>query len=201
MIDDFAAIVAKFEEVNEEIEARKVGAILEHIRKGQPLKEVAPELSQGVRFHVLGLAPNAARLSVRYWLTDDFGQFAQRLAEHHADLRMDPPPMGWGAAPSVNRLLARTTAFQGKFENIPPLLAGEVMRAVLSGSRYPQSLLSVFEIEVDPAQWTALKAKLEGIIDPKLDSLRYYYLGANWQRRVEHVGAKAVTDLGGPLIV
>jgi len=60
---------------------------------------------------------------------------------------------------------------------------------------------SVFEIEVDPAQWTALKARLEGLIDPKQDSLRYYYLGAHWQRRVEHVGAKAVADLNGPLIV
>jgi CRISPR-associated protein Cas2 len=60
---------------------------------------------------------------------------------------------------------------------------------------------SVFEIEVDPAQWTALKARLEGLIDRAQDSLRYYYLGANWRRRVEHVGAKAATDLGGPLIV
>ena len=60
---------------------------------------------------------------------------------------------------------------------------------------------SVFEIEVDPAQWTALKARLESTIDPKKDSLRYYYLGANWRRRVEHVGAKAVADLGGTLIV
>ena len=60
---------------------------------------------------------------------------------------------------------------------------------------------SVFEIEVDPAQWTALKTKLEGLIKPTEDSLRYYYLGANWRRRVEHVGAKAATDLGGPLIV
>jgi CRISPR-associated protein Csd1 len=55
---------------------------------------------------------------------------------------MDPEPMGWGTAPSVNRLLARTTALQEKFENIPPLLAGEVMRAILSGGRYPQSLLT-----------------------------------------------------------
>ncbi|MGJ4951453.1 CRISPR-associated endonuclease Cas2 [Bradyrhizobium sp. HKCCYLS20291] len=61
--------------------------------------------------------------------------------------------------------------------------------------------LSVFEIEVDPAQWTTLKARLEGIIDPKHDSLRYYHLGANWQRRVEHVGTKPATDLNGPLIV
>lgn len=60
---------------------------------------------------------------------------------------------------------------------------------------------SVFEIEVDPAQWVALKARLEGAVDPALDSLRYYYLGANWDRRIEHVGAKAALDLGGPLIV
>ncbi|WP_029060029.1 CRISPR-associated endonuclease Cas2 [Stappia stellulata] len=60
---------------------------------------------------------------------------------------------------------------------------------------------SVFEIEVDPAQWTRLKARLERIIDPKHDSLRYYYLGSNWRRRVEHVGAKDATDLGGTLIV
>jgi CRISPR-associated protein Cas2 len=60
---------------------------------------------------------------------------------------------------------------------------------------------SVFEIEVDPAQWTALRARLEATIDPKQDSLRYYFLGANWQRRVEHVGAKPADDLNGPLIV
>jgi len=60
---------------------------------------------------------------------------------------------------------------------------------------------SVFEIEVDPAQWTMLKARLEGIIDRACDSLRYYYLGANWRRRVEHVGAKPATDLDGTLIV
>jgi CRISPR-associated protein Cas2 len=60
---------------------------------------------------------------------------------------------------------------------------------------------SVFEIEVDPAQWTRLKARLEAIIDANHDSLRYYYLGANWRRRVEHVGAKPSVDLGGPLIV
>ena len=60
---------------------------------------------------------------------------------------------------------------------------------------------SVFEIEVDPAQWTALRAKLEALIDPAHDSLRYYHLGANGQRRVEHVGAKPNLNLDGPLIV
>jgi CRISPR-associated protein Cas2 len=60
---------------------------------------------------------------------------------------------------------------------------------------------SVFEIEVEPAQWTRLRARLESLIKPEHDSLRYYFLGANWQRRVEHVGAKPAADLGGPLIV
>lgn len=60
---------------------------------------------------------------------------------------------------------------------------------------------SVFEIEVDPAQWTKLKARLELIIRPELDSLRYYYLGSNWARKVEHVGAKPAADLNGPLII
>jgi len=60
---------------------------------------------------------------------------------------------------------------------------------------------SVFEIEVDSAQWTKLKARLERAIKPDHDSLRYYYLGSNWRRRVEHVGAKPATDLGGTLIV
>jgi CRISPR-associated protein Cas2 len=60
---------------------------------------------------------------------------------------------------------------------------------------------SVFEIEVEPAQWATLKSELEGIIDPERDSLRYYHLGSNWRRRVDHVGAKPALDLGGTLIV
>lgn len=60
---------------------------------------------------------------------------------------------------------------------------------------------SVFEIEVEPAEWIRLKARLEAVIDPGKDSLRYYHLGANWQRRIEHVGAKPATDLGGTLII
>ena len=59
---------------------------------------------------------------------------------------------------------------------------------------------SVFEIEVDPAQWTTLKQKLLDAIDLTQDSLRFYYLGKHWQPRVEHVGAKAALDLNGPLV-
>lgn len=59
---------------------------------------------------------------------------------------------------------------------------------------------SVFECEIDPAQWTALRARLIEEIDPKTDSLRFYHLGTNAQRRIEHVGAKPALNLDGPLI-
>jgi CRISPR-associated protein Cas2 len=60
---------------------------------------------------------------------------------------------------------------------------------------------SVFECEVDPAQWVKLKHTLESVIDDEVDSLRYYYIGANWKPKVEHVGAKPSLDLNGPLII
>lgn len=59
---------------------------------------------------------------------------------------------------------------------------------------------SVFECEVDPAQWTMLRARLIDEIDEARDSLRFYRLGADGKRRVEHIGAKPATDLDGPLL-
>ncbi|HNQ42644.1 MAG TPA: CRISPR-associated endonuclease Cas2 [Smithellaceae bacterium] len=60
---------------------------------------------------------------------------------------------------------------------------------------------SVFECIVDPAQWTVLREQLIKEINQEEDSLRFYFLGSNWRRRVEHVGAKKTIDQEGPLIV
>jgi len=60
---------------------------------------------------------------------------------------------------------------------------------------------SVFECLVDPAQWTELRQKLNKTINPAKDSLRFYFLGKNWKRRVEHIGAKPAYDPQGPMIV
>lgn len=123
-------------------EAAKLHDQLEKVAEGRP-EQADPRLRSGTRFHVLGLAPNAARLSVRYWLDDDFSRFAQRLAVHAGDMRIEPPPHRWGQkAPSIARLLVKTTALQERFDNIPPLLAGEVVRAVLAGTRYPRTWLA-----------------------------------------------------------
>jgi CRISPR-associated protein Cas2 len=60
---------------------------------------------------------------------------------------------------------------------------------------------SVFECLLDGARLALLKQRLNTIIDPKTDSLRFYYLGDEWRNRVEHIGAKPSIDLEGPLIV
>jgi CRISPR-associated protein Cas2 len=60
---------------------------------------------------------------------------------------------------------------------------------------------SVFECIVDPAQWVLIKQRLTDEIKPEVDSLRFYFLGANWKLRVEHVGANTGYDPEGPLII
>jgi CRISPR-associated protein Csd1 len=87
----------------------------------------------------LGLAPNASRLSIRYWLDTSFGELAKNVAQHFNDLALEPSP--WRDPPSVWRLLIQT-ASQGKSENIPPQLAGELLRSIVTGQRYPRMLLA-----------------------------------------------------------
>ncbi|QGM98094.1 type I-C CRISPR-associated protein Cas8c/Csd1 [Methylocystis parvus] len=119
---------------------RQIADKLRRLTQGEPLTEVEPALADGVRFYVLGLAPNAARLSVRFYVEDDFGVIARRYLEHVERMRIEPPPRG--AAPSMWRLLIET-ASQRKSENIPPQLAGDWLRAILAGTQYPLTLLSV----------------------------------------------------------
>ena len=120
-------------------EAVKVGDKLLKIAEGQPLADVEPKVNEDTRFYVLGLAPNAARLSVRFWYQDSIGAIARRIGDHWRDLRLDPAP--WRTPPAAWRLL-RETAAQRKADNIPPTLGGALMRAILTGGRYPQSLLA-----------------------------------------------------------
>ncbi|MDD3762459.1 MAG: type I-C CRISPR-associated protein Cas8c/Csd1 [Nevskiales bacterium] len=127
----------------DESEAEKVRQILDGVANGRALNEIDPALSSGTRMFVLGLAPNASRLSIRFWLVDTFGDLAWRIMAHARDLRIEPQP--WKTVPSVWRLAlatAPTRDGRAKSEDISPLLAGELLRSILTGSRYPESLLA-----------------------------------------------------------
>jgi CRISPR-associated protein Csd1 len=144
-------------------QSAKLGDTLQKVPKAYAEQGVAPDLLRGVSFHVLGLAPNAGRLSVRYWLSDSFARFTEAL-DHHAEAVAIGPPPWRGKAPSIQRLLVKTTALQEKFDNIPNGLAAEVMRAVLTGAPYPRAWLTAAIIRLragdDPARgWHAAAIK------------------------------------------
>ena len=92
------------------------------------------------RFYVLGLAPNAARISIRFWEVATVAEMAERIHRHFDDLAIEHSDKQLPYLPLFRLLVS--TATQGKADNIPPNLAGEVMRSILTGSLYPQTLLS-----------------------------------------------------------
>lgn len=122
-------------------QSNKLKHALEKIAKGRPFQEVAPEVDPSTRFFVLGLAPNAARLSIRYWMESTLGELGQHLSAHWQDMQIMPLPWSPEQPPSVWRCLIETAVLR-KTENISPQLAGEWLRSILTGQRYPRQLLT-----------------------------------------------------------
>ncbi len=117
----------------------KLRDVVKQMADGRPIEQAAPNLAADTRFYVLGLSPNAARISVRFWHQTTLGELGAAFVQHWQDLRIDPPP--WRTAPSIWRLLIET-APQRKSDNVQSNLAGEVMRAILDRTRYPATLLT-----------------------------------------------------------
>ncbi len=129
---------------SDEGEAAQLRPLVEQLSQGRPLSEISPDIDPSTRFYLLGLAPNASRISIRFWLDSSFGELAQRLGEHFQDLALDPLP--WRQPPSIYGLLIQLVPHRDgqkpKADDIPAHLAGELMRSVLTGARYPQALLA-----------------------------------------------------------
>lgn len=122
----------------DDMATRKISILLERLRKGEQLEDLNAGL-KGVPFHVLGLAPNAARISIRFYFEDDFGVLARNYQRFVDDMRIEPPSRE--PFPPLWRYLVET-AVLGKRENVPPNLAGEWMRSILTGTNYPLTLLA-----------------------------------------------------------
>ena len=138
----------------DEGEGVSVGDKLAAVSEGRPIEEVQPDVRKDTRFFVLGLAPNASRLSVRFWLDTTLDDLCQHLAAHWRDLRMAPAPRK--RAPTVRdvanesaRVITQADGRKRKqFDTVPPLLAGALMRAVLTGQPYPRTLMSAIVMRI-----------------------------------------------------
>lgn len=104
-----------------------------------PRTGVHRDAGDDTRFHVLGLAPNAARIAVRFWQTGTVREFAARIRQHFADIAIIAPSFETSHLP-LWRLLA-STALKGESKNVVPNLAGDTMHAILTGTAYPTALL------------------------------------------------------------
>jgi len=129
---------------------KEIGIKLERIRRGEQLSQVEPQLADGVKFVVLGLSPNAARLSIRFFLQEDFGVLTKNYIDYMKDIEFRPWPDG-RALPSIASCVLRTAPARiergNKLtfdkEHISPLLSGELLRAILTGARFPAALLAL----------------------------------------------------------
>lgn len=123
--------------------------VMEMIANGLPLSSPELNLDPGTRFYVLGLSPNAARLSVRFWEATTLGALGKAFHQHWRDLAIETPPPS-GGPPSIASCVLRTAParrdrndqMKFSFDDVSPVLAGELMRSILSGGRYPGALLS-----------------------------------------------------------
>lgn len=144
--------------------AARVRDILARLAGGRPVREALVEANPDVRFFILGLSPNASRLSVRFWLTDSFGSLVERIAQHYRDLEVVLPEWDSGVFP-VWRIL-REMAALGDSKNIPPLLEGAIMRSILMGIEYPMAVYTAMlsriraDLKVNPARAAVIKACL-----------------------------------------
>ena len=116
----------------------KVRSLLTAMASGRPVSE-EDGIDTSVRFFVLGLTPNAARLGIRFWVTDTFGNLLQRFGRWYRDLAIERRYPGEEEHPALWQLLRDLAPLQ-KSENIPPLLGGQLLRSILLGRAWPQSM-------------------------------------------------------------
>ncbi len=121
--------------------------IFKRIKHGSQIKGELSGINDETNFYILGLAPNASRLSVRFWHMDSYGNYLEKISQHYRDLSIiknyenDPDFI------PVRRLLLET-APRREADRIAPLLGGAIMRSILSGQPYPMMLYNSVIIRI-----------------------------------------------------
>lgn len=167
---DFSYFFKESEKDNPDAGTQKVKALFESINTGAYMED-----DGDTRFYILGLAPNAARIAIRFWQVGTISEFSNRIRQYFEDFAIIKPPKE-PQYYSIWRILVNI-ATQDKSENIPPTLAGEFMRSILNGTPYPVTLLQAVlrrirsdtENRVKPIRAALIKAYLN----------RYYRLIPN----------------------
>ncbi len=122
---------------DEESVRARLKSVVSRIRQGQTFRDTFQDLNPETTFYVLGLSPNQARLSVRFWYTGTMGELGERVWSHYRDLSI----IGLDRSPSIRELL-REIAVGHDWANIPPNMEGQMLRSVLLGLPYSRAVFA-----------------------------------------------------------
>ena len=157
--------------------------IFDCIKKEQPIKVDDIEMDSEQRFYILGLAPNAARLSVRFFYQDSFGKILEHISEHYERMKIVQPSWETREYMSIRDMLMETVNQNSRDKSPIPNMAAMVMQAVLSGGRYPASLYTDTLIRIRADQG---ERKLSWGRTAILKA--YLIKNTNWKEGVNYMG-------------
>ena len=144
----FMAMLGMGGEDKNEITQKELNGVLTALCQGQTVKWDNVPLNPENRFYILGIAPNASRLSVRFFLRDSFGAFVKHYQKHQERLNIVRPAYDERETLSMWALLRETVNPNSRDKSAQPQLVGEMLRAVLTGSLYPSALYTQTEIRL-----------------------------------------------------
>lgn len=125
---------------------------IEKLAQGCPAEWHNVLLEPGTHFYVLGLAPNAARLSVRFFWQDSFAALARNVQQHYEDLNITGPAGDRHFPPSLYWFTRETVNLKSRTPTVTPRLTGDVLSAVLNGTPYPATLLNDVTLRIRAEQ-------------------------------------------------
>ena len=133
------------------MEDKDLEYIFSCLKKDEPINYQGVDVDYNNKFYILGLSPNAARLSVRFFLQSDFGTILKNAAKHMENMELVRPSYKKKHIP-LWLLLAATVSPKSRDKAASPLLSGAVLKSILTGSRYPESLFQYVMLRIRSEQ-------------------------------------------------
>lgn len=117
---------------------KEIHSFLKAVKAGKKVTDVSNEIKEETKFYILGLSPNNARVAVRFFHQDTFGGFTEKLGQHYRDMEIEGIPAGRSIP--LWQIIGETTLREAKEKKPSSLLAGNLMRSIITGGLYPQEL-------------------------------------------------------------
>ena len=159
----------------------EIKGIFDNLKTGMPVSIGNFTLDPDQRFYILSLAPNAARLSVRFFYQDSFGNILKNLSAHYERMSIVKPSWESREYMGVRDMLSETVNQNSKDKTPVPNMAAFVLQAILSGARYPASLYTDVLIRIRAEQGNVTWGRA-GIIKA------YLIRNANWKEGENYMG-------------